>query len=278
VIRRAVLGLFFLVFAVVPWINAADPPDGDQDEPPRLKKKEKPAAPKEDPDKKPAAEDKKDKKTEPAPKERERIKIGDEPRDKPAEPEVDIQELLSRLLKKTRTTEERLANKEVGEGTRQLQRDILKDIESLIAESQRQQDSPDNQQQQDQQGGASEKQQGQKQQQGGMGQQRGQRRQMARGQRRGQRNQTARSQGEQDQQGEQQDQSAQNNGKQGGGGNGGQEEMNKLAEVYKDIWGHLPEALRAEMMSYTREQFMDKYKDQLKRYYSTIAEKGRKGE
>jgi hypothetical protein len=277
VIRRAVLGLFFLVFAVVPWINAADPPDGDQDEPPRLKKKEKPAAPKEDPDKKPAAEDKKDKKTEPAPKERERIKIGDEPPDKPAEPEVDIQELLSRLLKKTRTTEERLANKEVGEGTRQMQRDILKDIESLIAESQRQQNSPDNQQQQDQQGGASQGQQKQ-QQQGGMGQQRGQRRQMARGQRRGQRNQMARGQGEQDQQGEQQEQSAQNNGKQGGGGNGGQEEMNKLAEVYKDIWGHLPEALRAEMMSYTREQFMDKYKDQLKRYYSTIAEKGRKGE
>jgi hypothetical protein len=275
VIRRVVLGLFFLAFAIVPWILAADPPS-DPDDPPRLKKKEKPAAAKEEPDKKPDAEEKKDKKTEPAPKERDRIKIGEEPpRDPPAEPEVDIQELLSRLLKKTRTTEERLANKEVGEGTRQLQRDILQDIDALIKESQRQQNSSDNQQQQDQQSGASQD-QDKKQQQGGMGQQRGQRRQTARGQRRGQR-QVARGQGEQEQQGEQQDQSAQN-GKQGGGGNGGQEEMNKLAEVYKDIWGHLPEALRAEMMSYTREQFMDKYKDQLKRYYSTIAEKGRKGE
>jgi hypothetical protein len=275
--RCAVLGLFFLAFAVVPWIIAADPPGSDPDEPPRLKKKEKPAAPKEEPDKKPASEEKKDKKTEPAPKERDRIKIGDEPpRDPPAEPEVDIQELLSRILKKTRTTEERLANKEVGERTQQMQRDILQDIEALIKESQRQQNSSDNQQQ-DQQSGASQD-QDKKQQQGGMGQQRGQRRQTARGQRRGGRNQMARGQGEQEQQGEQQDQSAQNNSKQGGGGNGGQEEMNKLAEVYKDIWGHLPEALRAEMMSYKREQFMDKYKDQLKRYYSTIAEKGPKGE
>jgi hypothetical protein len=29
------------------------------------------------------------------------------------------------------------------------------------------------------------------------------------------------------------------------------------------------------MMAYSKEQFMDKYKDQLKKYYSTISEKGR---
>jgi len=50
----------------------------------------------------------------------------------------------------------------------------------------------------------------------------------------------------------------------------------KVAELYKDIWGHLPETLRQEMTQYTREQFMPKYNELLKQYYATIAEKGRK--
>ena len=50
----------------------------------------------------------------------------------------------------------------------------------------------------------------------------------------------------------------------------------KVADLYKDIWGHLPETLRQEMTQYTREQFMPKYNELLKQYYATIAEKGRK--
>ena len=54
----------------------------------------------------------------------------------------------------------------------------------------------------------------------------------------------------------------------------------RLADLYKDIWGHLPETMRAEMNAYaSREEFMTKYRDLLKQYYTTIAEKGpRKGE
>jgi hypothetical protein len=62
----------------------------------------------------------------------------------------------------------------------------------------------------------------------------------------------------------------------GMGGGGKTEELNNLADVYKDIWGHLPESLRAEMNAYSREEFMAKYKDVLKQYYATIAEKGRR--
>jgi hypothetical protein len=55
--------------------------------------------------------------------------------------------------------------------------------------------------------------------------------------------------------------------------------MTKLGELYKDIWGHLPETMRQEMDQYSREEFMAKYSDLLKEYYSRIAEKGRrKGE
>src|SRR5205085_10127762 len=59
------------------------------------------------------------------------------------------------------------------------------------------------------------------------------------------------------------------------GGNSPQGGMSKIADLYKDIWGHLPETLRQEMNQYSREQFMAKYNDLLKQYYSTIAEKGR---
>jgi hypothetical protein len=100
---------------------------------------------------------------------------------------------------------------------------------------------------------------------------------MARGNRPGQ--------GQGQQQGEQGEQTAQGGKEQGQGGKasqGGQHGGHSptgeasLAEVYKDIWGHLPEALRNEMNAYSREEFMDKYKDQLKQFYATIAEKGRR--
>src|SRR5262249_15281150 len=66
----------------------------------------------------------------------------------------------------------------------------------------------------------------------------------------------------------------QGGGNQGGGGG----QATKLAEMYKDVWGHLPETMRAEMNAYSREQFMAKYNDLIKQYYSTVAEKSRRKE
>ena len=52
--------------------------------------------------------------------------------------------------------------------------------------------------------------------------------------------------------------------------------MNKIADVYKDIWGHLPETLRAEMDAYGREKFMAKYEELIKRYYDRAARESRR--
>ena len=41
-----------------------------------------------------------------------------------------------------------------------------------------------------------------------------------------------------------------------------------LPDVYKDIWGHLPEKMRQEMDLYYREQFIPRYSELLKQYYS----------
>jgi hypothetical protein len=47
-----------------------------------------------------------------------------------------------------------------------------------------------------------------------------------------------------------------------------------LSSLFKQTWGHLPETLRQDIDQYSREQFMTKYSELIKRYYATIAEKG----
>jgi hypothetical protein len=42
-------------------------------------------------------------------------------------------------------------------------------------------------------------------------------------------------------------------------------------EVVKDVWGHLPDKLRQQVTQYYKEQFMPKYSDLLKQYYSSLA-------
>jgi hypothetical protein len=42
-------------------------------------------------------------------------------------------------------------------------------------------------------------------------------------------------------------------------------------EVVKEVWGHLPDKLRQQVTQYYREQFMPKYADLLKQYYSSLA-------
>lgn len=53
---------------------------------------------------------------------------------------------------------------------------------------------------------------------------------------------------------------------------------NTIAELYRDVWGHLPEKARMEMDAYSRSQFMPQYDQILRQYYRTIAEQGRRRE
>jgi hypothetical protein len=50
----------------------------------------------------------------------------------------------------------------------------------------------------------------------------------------------------------------------------------RFPDVYKDVWGHLPEKMRQQMDLYFREQFMPRYSELLKQYYSSLAERGSK--
>ena len=47
--------------------------------------------------------------------------------------------------------------------------------------------------------------------------------------------------------------------------------------ITKQVWGHLPERLRQQMTQYYREQFVSKYGDLLRDYYSALAEREKTG-
>ncbi len=51
----------------------------------------------------------------------------------------------------------------------------------------------------------------------------------------------------------------------------------KLTEMYKDLWGSLPDRARQELDVYDRERYMPRYADLLSRYFSNISEAKKKG-
>jgi len=54
-------------------------------------------------------------------------------------------------------------------------------------------------------------------------------------------------------------------------------QSDKLADLYKDVWGNLPDRMRQEMDLYYREQFMPRYSELLRQYYAALAEQRKKG-
>ena len=304
--NRSMTLLPALLLAFVGLAVAFEPPAADQgDDTPRLKKKKRaddpPKMDKKDPDKpediKP--EEKKDepKKDEPKKDDKKPQKKEDMPIDEdgPAGPPAeDKQEVIERVARNMRAVEDGFANKEVNEGLIQKQDDIIKDLKSLL---------DDNNQGGGGGGGAKNQDQNQDQNQGGGGggggggKRQQSRRQMGQGGggggQGGQGQQTARQQRQQrrQQQGSGQ-QTAKNQG--GGnrnpgnnpsgneGGNGGNDKFDpnllppRDPNQKLDVWGHLPESLRAQMAAYYSDKnFMAKHKDLISSYYRTIAAQGR---
>ena len=137
--KRSWLFLMIVAVGVTGWVMA-EPPAAEPPEPPvRLKKKNKkpqPAAEQpgaEKPSAKPADPKEPEKPKKPEDEDDDHLDNKDNLK-LPEGEMVDEEELLSSAWPRTRrqVSEERLAGREVGEGARQVQDDILKDIDSLI--------------------------------------------------------------------------------------------------------------------------------------------------
>ena len=119
----------FLLLGLITLAAADEPKPEDPDAPVRLKKKKptQPDTPKEDKAKEgpktdePGAKDKEKEPTEPGP--------GPEPGPGAQE---DEKEILARIGENMKAHEERIINKELDETTRQIEDDIIKDIDALI--------------------------------------------------------------------------------------------------------------------------------------------------
>jgi hypothetical protein len=232
-------------------------------EPPAPKKN--PAEIKEDPDKKPGAESKEE----------------DDKR----------KELISRIGKNMEQSGERLGKKDPGDATRQIQGDIVKDLDALIDQNKKQQQQQQQQQQQASNSSSKSKSNNGKsssssssssqnnkaepspsQSKSGGGQEpQGQAKDPGKDGKEQQPGQAKKD----DQNGQGQPGPAREKGKDGQGLLGRAKEAQGkgiLAELFRDTWGHLPELRRQEMDAYSRDRFLHKYEDLLKQYYRTISE------
>jgi hypothetical protein len=291
---RRLLPFLLAAMVLVVGLGSAQEPAGPDDPPLRLKKKKRtgdaPPAPK-----LPGAGDKDNDPAKPKlPTQgggKEKAKEDDplEPEDGRADPEEDEKEVLDRIGRNMRGVEEKLGNRELGEPTSQQMRDIVRDLKSLIKKQQRNQGGGEDQQPQNGGGGEQDKnqdkQQGKQSQsrqqsrsQSGQGKQRGkqrQRRQRSGRQRGNSSGQPKSGTGSEQRNPQQQPGSTSNS--QSGGGKSPQNNKNLNADLYKEVWGHLPESLRAEMNAYSNPSpFLPRYDDLIKKYYRTIAEQGRK--
>jgi hypothetical protein len=287
--------------------DEAEKPKGDNpDDAPRLKKKKRADVPppppvKEEKDKAEKDKDKVEKDRAEKDKDRAKVEKGKKDKEKKAkdkeddfvpedgpmgEEREDEQDVLKRVGDNMRGVEDKLGNREVGDPTQQQQRDIIKDLDDLINRSQQQEQGGGGANQQQQNPDQDQDQQQQKQGQQQQKQKAGQKKQQKQGQQQQQRAQRQPRQQRQQQQMAKNDKKEQgekkedNGGQDGGKGKTGEGETGKIddkREQLRDVWGHLPESLRAEMNAYSNPRpFMPRYDDLIKKYYRTIAEQGRK--
>jgi hypothetical protein len=247
--RFAGIGLLAFGLLVAFLQGAEDPAPDKPDAPVRLKKKDKAGAPE-----------------------------GAVPQLEQPGPDGQTKELLARVAKNMGSSEDRLKNQDPGDKTRQIQADIVKDLDELIKKAQQQE------QQQSSSSGSSSSSQGGSRSQASRSQSSKQARDKGSqpkendaaqkkdaGQ--GKKDQAASVGKKQDQPNQGKEASASNNG---GGGNSSGHKKSTVADLFRDVWGHLPETKRQEMDAYARERFMPKYDELLRQYYRTISEQGRK--
>jgi hypothetical protein len=197
----------------------------------------------------------------------------------PAEEEGEI---LRRIEKNLKDVEDRLGNLEVSDATVQKQRDILEDLDKLLKKQQDRNSQKNSSKSMSQQ----KKSSSQKQDSNSEKQKRNQ----------DQANQQKKDKSGLDKQNQADKQGKQNSGKMAQGksdsgekegrqnqpdGKGGSEKVQYDAgpggEMFKEIWGHLPETLRAELNAYgAPRQFMDRYDAMIRKYYTGVAQKGSK--
>jgi hypothetical protein len=240
ILRCSGIGILVATLAFV-GLAVADDPDGPEEPPIRLKKKDKP---------KKVGDAKKDE----AKKDGEAKKP---PAGNPVRGEDQRKKLVKRVLKNLRDAEDRLARKDPGKTTRKIQKDILNDLDALIQQT-RQQPPP-------QQRNQSRRQQNRNQRNNPN---RPNQPNQSNSQNKPNTSQQANNKNNKPNQGNGQ------NPNQGGRGGDNKKKDDKNADLYKDAWGHVPEKDRQRIDEYTRAGNIPEYESLQQEYERTLAEEG----
>lgn len=268
-----ILGFTLLTSALtITAFAVAQGPGSNKDEPVLKKKGTKEDTKKDDP----AKQDAKDQ-IKPADKKGDQAK--EEPKDKkgddkkldakdvpPIATQEKPEEIIKRIKENMDKSASRLKEKDPGDKTRKIQRDIVHDLDELINQQQNNNNSSSGGGggggSASSGGGGGKGRRGQKMAGGGKGSQ------GDKGGQKGDPKNGAQKAGQGNKAGE---------GNQGGGG--GKQDLGKKntpSAIEQNLWGHLPAHKRLEMDAYSRERFMPRYEDLLRQYYRTIAEQGRR--
>ncbi len=286
---RRLPAMLVLMLIVPALLFAADEPPADPGEAPaRLKRKKRSG------DTPPAKTDKKTPDKEPLPKAKDEEPLIPEDGGRGGEPEEDDKDVLERIAKNMRAVEEKLGGRELGEPIRQQQSDILRDIDKLIHKSENPpqgggggggQPPPQGGEGEGQDKAKSQGKSGQGQPKAGKGGPPGSRSMAKGGTKRQPRNPRQRGDSKgtevaRDQPGTGSGQPQPNPTGGNRPGAGAPPDPNNPPVDQRginDLWGHLPESLRAEMNAYSNPQpFMPRYDRLIREYYKTIASQGRK--
>lgn len=226
-------------------------------------------------------------------------------------------DIMARIAKNMEASEDKLAKKETKEDTFKIQKSILDDLDKLIKQSEQQnqqnqqnQNSSSSSQQQQQKKSQSQQQKSQSQQQKSQSQQQknnsqqqpmggkqpmpqspmdkknGEKQQPKGMEPKNQDGKDGKDQRDKKDPGQKgKDASGKEKNNKGADGNGQKKDDtddlkkdNTVADLFRDVWGHLPKTRRMEMDAYSRLRFMPKYDQVLRQYYRTIAERARRME
>lgn len=205
----------------------------------------------------------------PAPEDELLLKSLDPNRDKSEDDDV---ERLERAIAGMREAQQRVEGKDAGRGTQDIQTRVVKDLDAIIEALQKPQSPPPNQNQ-DQQQKQDQQKQNQKQQSG-----RKKRKLSLKGRRELVQRQMQKQQGK----GNEKQQPSQRDREKSPETSENQRmkktektEQDRQQELVKDVWGHLPPNVRAELLNVFSEKYLPKYEELVRRYYEALAEKNR---
>jgi hypothetical protein len=165
---------------------------------------------------------------------------------------------ITRAIEGMRTAQSKIEARDAGKATQEVQARVVKDLEELIRQLQEQQQTSSS--------SPKKKEQNKNQKQKQM---------IQSGKQQDPQNSTAQSKAEQQSGGQRSEEASRDSTERTEKGEPVAPDLAAPRKLAKDVWGHLPPALREELLNVYSEKYLPKYEDLVRRYYEALATKNK---